>query len=214
MLRLFFGGLAKCLGSGSWNGSNLRRSLIRPLFNIISPNIPVLGNLNLFNRTRLSIFSLDKENPPLLVDLHFSDALRRWAGNGDVSLRSGRDRIKCRSVWRWDKILGKARVKCRYFFAFVSGDRLHRGLRDADKRPHTTWDAPDDVDPPRNTGNIPADCVKPWSSAEGKSLLGRALAIVRMMEKREQRSRCVHRRLHSAGDNGSSQRNYGPAACP
>jgi hypothetical protein len=47
----FFGGLAKCLGSGWWNGSNLWRSLTRPPFNIISPDIlvqfkyvlPVLG---------------------------------------------------------------------------------------------------------------------------------------------------------------------------
>src|SRR5437016_2520398 len=47
----FFGGLAKSLGSGWWNGSNLWRSLIRPPFNLISPDIlvrfkyalPVLG---------------------------------------------------------------------------------------------------------------------------------------------------------------------------
>ncbi len=37
----FFGGLAKCLGSGWWNGSNLWRSLTRPPFNIISPDILV-----------------------------------------------------------------------------------------------------------------------------------------------------------------------------
>ena len=47
----FFGGLAKLLGSGWWNGSNLWRSLIRPPFNLVSPEIlvrfkyalPVLG---------------------------------------------------------------------------------------------------------------------------------------------------------------------------
>src|SRR6476660_3237864 len=47
----FIGGLAKCLGNGWWNGSNLWRSLIRPPFNLISPDIlvrfkyalPVLG---------------------------------------------------------------------------------------------------------------------------------------------------------------------------
>src|SRR5256885_1079548 len=47
----FFGGLAKCLGNGWWNGSNLWRSLIRPPFNLMSPDIlvrfkyalPVLG---------------------------------------------------------------------------------------------------------------------------------------------------------------------------
>jgi hypothetical protein len=37
----FFGGLAKCLGSGWWNGSNLWRSLTRPPFNIIEPDILV-----------------------------------------------------------------------------------------------------------------------------------------------------------------------------
>jgi hypothetical protein len=47
----FVGGLAKCLGSGWWDGSNLWRSLIRPPFNLISPDIlvrfkyalPILG---------------------------------------------------------------------------------------------------------------------------------------------------------------------------
>jgi hypothetical protein len=40
-LIYFFGGLAKSLGSGWWNGSNLWRSLIRPPFNVISPEILV-----------------------------------------------------------------------------------------------------------------------------------------------------------------------------
>src|SRR6266542_1195189 len=35
------GGLAKCLGHGWWNGSNLWRSLIRPPFNLVSPDILV-----------------------------------------------------------------------------------------------------------------------------------------------------------------------------
>jgi hypothetical protein len=47
----FIGGLAKCLGSGWWDGSNLWRALIRPPFNLVSPDIlirfkyalPVLG---------------------------------------------------------------------------------------------------------------------------------------------------------------------------
>ena len=37
----FFGGLAKLLGSGWWNGSNLWRALIRPPFNLLSPDILV-----------------------------------------------------------------------------------------------------------------------------------------------------------------------------
>src|SRR6058998_1409701 len=35
----FIGGLAKCLGDGWWNGYNLWRSLIRPPFNLVSPDI-------------------------------------------------------------------------------------------------------------------------------------------------------------------------------
>ena len=49
----FIGGLAKCLGNGWWDGSNLWRSLILPPFNLVSPEIlvrfkyalPVLGIL-------------------------------------------------------------------------------------------------------------------------------------------------------------------------
>ena len=37
----FFSGLAKCLGSGWWDGSNIWRALIRPPFNIIDPEILV-----------------------------------------------------------------------------------------------------------------------------------------------------------------------------
>ena len=47
----FIGGLAKCLGSGWWDGSNLWLSLTRPPFNLISPDLlvrfkyalPILG---------------------------------------------------------------------------------------------------------------------------------------------------------------------------
>jgi len=35
----FFGGVAKCLGSGWWDGSNLWRALIRPPFNLIAPEM-------------------------------------------------------------------------------------------------------------------------------------------------------------------------------
>jgi len=37
----FIGGLAKCLGNGWWDGSNLWRSLIRPPFNLVPPDILV-----------------------------------------------------------------------------------------------------------------------------------------------------------------------------
>jgi hypothetical protein len=47
----FIGGLAKCLGNGWWDGSNLWRSLLRPSFNLVPPDLlvrfkyalPVLG---------------------------------------------------------------------------------------------------------------------------------------------------------------------------
>ena len=47
----FIGGLAKCLGNGWWDGSNLWRALIRPPFTVVPPDIlvrfkyalPVLG---------------------------------------------------------------------------------------------------------------------------------------------------------------------------
>lgn len=47
----FFSGLAKCLGSGWWDGSNIWRALTRPPFNVIAPEVlvrwsyllPILG---------------------------------------------------------------------------------------------------------------------------------------------------------------------------
>jgi hypothetical protein len=38
-LIYFFGGLAKCLGSGWWNGTSMWRALTRPPFNIIPPEV-------------------------------------------------------------------------------------------------------------------------------------------------------------------------------
>jgi hypothetical protein len=35
----FIGGLAKFLGSGWWDGSNLWRSLVRPPFNLVPPDL-------------------------------------------------------------------------------------------------------------------------------------------------------------------------------
>jgi hypothetical protein len=43
-LIYFFSGLTKCLGSGWWDGSNIWRSLIRPPFNIIDPEMLVRWN--------------------------------------------------------------------------------------------------------------------------------------------------------------------------
>jgi hypothetical protein len=38
-LIYFFGGIAKSLGSGWWNGTSIWRALTRPPFNIISPEV-------------------------------------------------------------------------------------------------------------------------------------------------------------------------------
>jgi hypothetical protein len=40
-IAYFFSGVAKCLGTGWWNGTNIWRALTRPPFNIISPEILV-----------------------------------------------------------------------------------------------------------------------------------------------------------------------------
>ena len=40
-IMYFFSGLTKCLGPGWWNGTNVWRSLIRPPFNVINPEILV-----------------------------------------------------------------------------------------------------------------------------------------------------------------------------
>jgi hypothetical protein len=40
-LVYFFGGLAKGLGSGWWNGESVWRALTRPPFNVVSPDILV-----------------------------------------------------------------------------------------------------------------------------------------------------------------------------
>ncbi len=40
-LIYFFGGLNKCAGAGWWNGDSLWRALIRPPFNVLSPDVVV-----------------------------------------------------------------------------------------------------------------------------------------------------------------------------
>src|SRR5205085_9157703 len=35
----FFGGIAKCVGSGWWNGSSIWRALTRPPFNVLAPEL-------------------------------------------------------------------------------------------------------------------------------------------------------------------------------
>jgi hypothetical protein len=58
----FFSGLAKCLGSGWWNGSNLWRALIRPPFNIISPDI-LVGWKHVFPVAGIAICLLEMSYP-------------------------------------------------------------------------------------------------------------------------------------------------------
>ncbi len=95
----FFGGLAKCLGSGWWDGSNLWRSLIRPPFNLLSPDIlvrfkyvlPMLGISICLIELGYVVFIWMKKTPVLLVGLHFGDARRHRTDNGNVSFRSCHD---------------------------------------------------------------------------------------------------------------------------
>src|ERR1700736_187086 len=64
-LIYFFGGLTKSLGSGWWEGSNLWRALIRPPFNVISPEILVRWKY-LFPVAGLLIFLLEVGYPFLI----------------------------------------------------------------------------------------------------------------------------------------------------
>ena len=106
----FFGGLAKLLGSGWWNGSNLWRSLIRPPFNLLSPDIlssiqvraAHSRNFNLPDRDRLSGFYLDEKDPIFLVGLHFGNACRNRTDDGNVS------------VWSCDDLNQSGRVRRRH----------------------------------------------------------------------------------------------------
>lgn len=72
----FIGGLAKCLGSGWWDGSNLWHSLIRPPFNLVPPDVlirfkyvlPILG---------ISICLLEVSYP---VFIWLKSTRRSWLG--------------------------------------------------------------------------------------------------------------------------------------
>jgi hypothetical protein len=90
----FFGGLAKLLGSGWWNGSNLWRSLIRPPFNLLSPTYWFDSstrcrsrNFNLPDRVGYQ-FSFGSRRPDSLVGLHFGNARRNRTDDGNVSVCS------------------------------------------------------------------------------------------------------------------------------
>ncbi len=72
-LIYLFGGLAKCLGSGWWDGSNLWRALIRPPFNLISPEIlvqwkhvfPIAGILICLLEVSYPVFIWPKRTRPV-----------------------------------------------------------------------------------------------------------------------------------------------------
>ena len=105
----FFGGLAKCLGSGWWNGSNLWRSLTRPPFNLISPDIlvrfkyalPILGISICLIELGYPFFIWIKKTRLVLVGLYFGNARRDRTGNGNVSVRARDDRFEsCRLRYR------------------------------------------------------------------------------------------------------------------
>ena len=104
----FIGGLAKSLGNGWWDGSNLWRSLIRSPFNLVSPDIlirfkyalPVLGISICLARGELSNLHLDQQNSPYLACVHFGDARRHRNFDGIISFRTHDDHHECRSLWR------------------------------------------------------------------------------------------------------------------
>jgi hypothetical protein len=72
-LIYFFGGIAKSLGSGWWDGSNLWRALVRPPFNLIAPEIlirwkyifPVAGILICFLELGYAFFIWTKRTRPV-----------------------------------------------------------------------------------------------------------------------------------------------------
>jgi hypothetical protein len=68
-LIYFFGGIAKCLGPGWWNGSNLWRALIRPPFNMISTDI-LLHFKYLFPVAGIGIWILEIGYPFLIWNRH------------------------------------------------------------------------------------------------------------------------------------------------
>jgi hypothetical protein len=61
----FFSGSTKCLGSGWWNGSSLWRTLIRPPFNVIDPEMLVRWKY-LFPVAAISIWVLEIGYPFLI----------------------------------------------------------------------------------------------------------------------------------------------------
>ncbi|HJW37798.1 MAG TPA: hypothetical protein VJ420_04165 [Candidatus Udaeobacter sp.] len=88
----FIGGLAKCLGNGWWNGTNLWRSLIRAPLKLVSPDIlvhfkyalPALGISICL--TDVSSFHLDEKDSPRLAGLYFGDARGNRINDGVVPL--------------------------------------------------------------------------------------------------------------------------------
>ena len=56
-------------------------------------------NFDLSDRTRLSIFHLDKEDPLVLVGLYFGNACGDWTSNGNVSVRACDDRFESCRLW-------------------------------------------------------------------------------------------------------------------
>jgi hypothetical protein len=86
-LVYFFGGLAKCLGSGWWNGASVWRALTRPPFNVIPPEIlvswryffPVAGILVCLFETSYAFFIWPRKTRLLwltgMVSVHIGIAL-------------------------------------------------------------------------------------------------------------------------------------------
>jgi vitamin K-dependent gamma-carboxylase-like protein len=61
-LIYFFGGIAKCAGAGWWDGTSIWRALIRPPFNMIPPELLVMGS-GVFPALSISVCLLETGYP-------------------------------------------------------------------------------------------------------------------------------------------------------
>jgi hypothetical protein len=104
----FIGGLAKSLGNGWWDGSNRWRSLIRPPFNPVPPDLLVqfkyalalLGISICLLEVSYPVFIWFEKDTPDLARLYFGDACCRRIDDGAVPLRSRHDCDEPGGIWR------------------------------------------------------------------------------------------------------------------
>ena len=104
----FIGGLAKFLGNGWWDGSNLWRSLIRPSFSVIAPDtlvqfkyvLPLLGISICLLEVSYPIFIWLKRTRGIWLVWYSGNACRHRIDDGTVPLRARYDCHESGGVWR------------------------------------------------------------------------------------------------------------------